>query len=609
MKKLLDHPAAVAIVYLLLMITAIVWVHGGIVFTVSPWLDEHHTLLLTQKGSMLRSIRELAAGSDYNPPLLYLLERSLGAVMGGVTVLSLRTLSFLCVWLALVTVFLTLRRTFSSSAAFLGAFALWTSSVVVEFTFEGRGYGQWMLFCAMTLWSVTWKPERDEFRARDFVLAVSSVLVCTIHYFGIFSLALIAAGSAVWISRTTRNYRRLAPMIAGPIALAACTPVYLGQRHALIAPSWMSPLSLHQIRDLFAAYFVTPTILTVLGVFVLLLARRVFKRVDGPRLRYEASLPFLALMCMPVMLIAVSAFMQPAMQAKYVIPVILVWAPIVAFVADRLSRFGKAALFCLLFVFSLRPLSVYARQRENQDLEISTEKMAVAPFLDSGFVLIDPNRTSLYPLAEATGRSSQLSFPDFSDSVARARHFSNRMIHERDVGRVHSRLYGFPLLQSIDEVQKKDLYVFLPSFDTEYTLSLLFPDAQITRLAWHVYRVRATGDSIARAPNSVDRAVALYNTRHPQAALSLLDSALASDPNHYGALWYRAAALEELGMKGDAMRAWRLVISEADQSGWRAGLEQAKARQSRLLCADLSRDDLVRAALPLSQRFRRRFMC
>jgi tetratricopeptide (TPR) repeat protein len=460
----------------------------------------------------------------------------------------------------------------------------------------------------MAVWSVTWKPERSRFKARDFVLAVSSVFVCTIHYFGIFTLFFIAAGSAVWISRTTRNYRRLIPVIAGPIALAACTPFYLGQTKALSVPTWISPLSPHQIRELLEAYVFTPTILATIGVFVLSLAWRV-RRSDRQRLSYEALLPLLALLCMPLLLVVISAFVQPSMQLRYVLPAILAWTPLVALVADRLSSFGKTAFLCLLFFFSVNQLSAYADQLAGFHSHISSEKTTISAFLDSGFVLMDPSRASLYPLAEATARPSQLVIPDFTDSVARARKFSDRMIIDRDVSRVHNRLYGFPLLESIDEIHSKDLYVFLPVFETAYTLSLLFPDAQVTSLGSRVYRIRARGDSIARAPDAAERGIYLYNTRHPEAALSLLDSVLASDPNHYAALWYRAASLEELGLKGDAMRAWRLVISQADQNGWRNGLQQAKIRQARLLCGDLSPADLTRAALPRLQSFRRRFMC
>jgi len=586
------------------MLASVAWVHGGNLFSSPPLIDEYDTVFLAEKGSFFQSMAHLAAGSDFNPPLLYVVERAIASLTGGITPVSLRITSFVTVWLALVVVFLALRRMLSPSAAFLGSFSLWSNALVVDHAFEGRFYGPWLLLAAMVLWSIGWDAEREVSRRRDLALGVGSAFLCTIHYFGIVSLFLIGIGAAVWIARTGRGYRRLLPMSAGPIALTACAPFFLGQRAALTVKTWIAPVSAHQIREMLEVYVVAAPLVIGLvllaGYIVWRAVRHTFSQssFSGTDLY---SLPFIALLLMPVVVVFISIVVQPAMLPRYAIPAVLAWAPIIGFSVRPLRWPGKVAIVFVLFFYSVKALSADAAGVENYRSHIKLELSTVTPFLDSGFVVVVPRRSSLYPLLPATLRRSQLVYPDFSDSVARSRGLSASMIFDRDVARVHRRLYGFPTLESIDSLRRRsDVRFFVPTYGTgtAYTLSLLFPDDEVTSIASHIYLVRSRDSLGARVVDDPlhEAMKLLYVNRDPAKALGVLDQLLSTDLGHYGALWQRAFALEALGRDAEAIRAWRIVISEAEQYGWRDGLVQAQARLRRLECSSSWRDNPDRRA-------------
>ncbi|HUQ18942.1 MAG TPA: hypothetical protein VM099_04950, partial [Gemmatimonadaceae bacterium] len=138
LRRLGDSRIAAPGALLALMLAGIAVVRGGILFSAPLWLDEYHTLFMTERGSLLQSMRDLAGGGDYAPPLLHFGERFVSFLAGGTSILSLRVTCFIAVWMALVLTFFTLRRVVSASAAFVGAFSVWANTLIVEFAFEAR---------------------------------------------------------------------------------------------------------------------------------------------------------------------------------------------------------------------------------------------------------------------------------------------------------------------------------------------------------------------------------------------------------------------------------------------------------------------------------------
>jgi len=85
-------------------------------------------------------------------------------------------------------------------------------------------------------------------RRRDAAVAVFSVLVVTIHWFGVLSLALMCFGALASYGRRWRDGLRLiAPSAAGLVALVACVPMLISQRATSNGVLVVAPLSTAQV--------------------------------------------------------------------------------------------------------------------------------------------------------------------------------------------------------------------------------------------------------------------------------------------------------------------------------------------------------------------------
>lgn len=571
------------------MVASVVYVKGGILFHWPFWLDEYHTLFLAERGSLLRSMGDLRAGVDFNPPLLYLIERLIGHLTGGITEVSLRVTSFVIVWLALAFVYFALVRIVSPMAAFLGALVLWCDKLTVEHAFEGRFYGPWLLFAAMLVWSLGLDADRSESRRRDIAVALSSILLCTIHYFGIFSMLLITAGAFTWMRGSEKHWRRLLPVVTGPIALLACAPFYLGQRRALTVTTWVPDVSTDQVREMAATYFAAPPF--VVGILLLLATAawtkyRSSNNQSRPRGNLSFAAPFFFLLLMPVVVYLISVLIQPSMMVRYAIVGLLGWAPIVALGADALPLVGKVGVFLFLFFTSTQALRSRVAEVTAFQTKTETEAAAVRPFLESGASVMVTTRHSLYPLARTTNRPAQFVYPDFTDSTAHARGFPPWIIVERDVARIHQKRYGFPSLRRVDaNVAANDVKFFVPNNENISLVSMWFPNHEAIPVGSQVYRLSSFPTATANSSGEqMTRAMSLlYSQQKPEAAIPVLDSILAREPGHYGALWQRAAALEAARRKPEAIQAWRGAIAEAERMGYSEGLQQARDRLASLL--------------------------
>lgn len=480
-----------------LMLGGVAIQRGWMLFTWPFWLDEYHTLFLAEKGTVVRSLADLAAGVDVNPPTLFLIYRLIAHLRGPLTPITVRIASFLMVWAALVIAFLTLRRTVPRSAAFLGAFAVWCHVLTVEHAFEARYYSAWLLFAALAAWSFGVNHSQSISRRRDIAVAVSAVLVCTIHYFGIFSLMLLASGWACAIIARRQQLRRMLPLVAGPVALALCTPLYIGQRSALTLKTWIPALDAEQVREMLITFFVRAPFLLCLFVAGGAAAWHSIGRTQNSARTRSAAVeffPLLFLLLMPLVIIAFSLLVQPSMLTRYAITGLLGWGGIAALAAAALPRSGRVIMGAMLFYLSLTPIEGWIRRVSDLKLKIATEVAAVRPFLGGRLAIFDPSRHSLYPLAYETSMPNQFVYPDFSDATALQRGFSPSRIVERDVARIHNARYGFPRLVRIDDpAPSSDLWVLLPKPLPASELGAWFPGRNSTQVGPQMYRVFLSG--------------------------------------------------------------------------------------------------------------------
>ncbi|MDH3716526.1 MAG: glycosyltransferase family 39 protein, partial [Planctomycetota bacterium] len=213
------------------------------------WLDEIFTNTLLSDRDFRHALRALKNGApDHHPPTYYLLARGLFA--DDVNEARLRFLSLGVVLLALAGTYVLLRSICSPYAAMAAVLALWCHPLIIEYAFEARPYGLWL---AASVWLAVFINQVQRQPAQWYshvMLAVTAAVLCTVHYFGIVALLCVVCGHIVFRKVPWhKGWWRLSALLAGPLALAACSPFLLEQRSALTVPTWVPPPS--------AAYLVT----------------------------------------------------------------------------------------------------------------------------------------------------------------------------------------------------------------------------------------------------------------------------------------------------------------------------------------------------------------
>src|SRR5262249_8144528 len=243
------------------------------------WLDEIYTHTLTADPDLGHALRALAAGVETHPPTYYLLLRLFTAVYGECSETALRVFALLAVVVALIGLYVLLRMAFAPLAAFAGVLAVWGHGLVIHHAFEARFYGPWL---AATVWFAYFlaRCRVSAHRLRtDSLLAVSSLLLCTIHYFGIITLTLIV-GFELCFHRSPGKFRASGwlAVMAGPVALLACVPLLLNQRAAFTVPTWVAAPTLSSVVQI-GTWVLLPASLT--AVLVVCWFSTLFRTLTG----------------------------------------------------------------------------------------------------------------------------------------------------------------------------------------------------------------------------------------------------------------------------------------------------------------------------------------
>src|SRR5207253_5898908 len=124
---------------LVLAIALLPLLGGGVLWTRPLWLDEICCTVypVSNAATPLDVVRNIVVQrEDYAPPLLHLIVWSVGRVAGGFTPVVLRSISLTCVSLALLFVYLTLRRRFDRAPSAAGTIALASHALVLTHAFE-----------------------------------------------------------------------------------------------------------------------------------------------------------------------------------------------------------------------------------------------------------------------------------------------------------------------------------------------------------------------------------------------------------------------------------------------------------------------------------------
>ena len=451
------------------------------------WLDEIHTHLLVTDPQLTHAAGALADGADFNPPGLYLMLRGLDMLTGGGPI-SWRAAAVGSVLAALLGVYLLVRQAVDRAAAIVAVIAVWAHPLVVFQAFEARFYAPWLAAAVWLAYSLARCSREETGPFWRIAVAACSVAVCLIHYFGVISLVLVMTAHLAFNWRSTRHtLRLLVALSAGPLALLACIPLYVGQRASLTVPTWMPEPTWQSTLGFLHDVFLFPILaLVIVG------AGRYFSPGAGfPRKyltgRFRPLAGLTGLLFLPVVLIGLSYAAQPAMMGRYALPAIAAVGPILALAARGVGRVRWSVVCLVLLLLGSYNLAGVRQYMQTRDADWDR----LAAWLESdhpqGPVLFEL-RDDLYPMCRiAPSSAGRFYFHDFPDGAPGWQ--SRRAIVERDVARNHHRLYGWPQLLDPDDLGRKGTICYVASRSDLDRVTQQFPGFGVRNVQDNVFEL------------------------------------------------------------------------------------------------------------------------
>lgn len=354
---------AVVLALLVAIVSAQIRVSGGwSLLSRHLWMDEIYTHSLVTDPSLAHALQGLAHGFESHPPAYYLVARLFVRIIGRTDEVTLRGLSVLATLVGLTGLYAALRLTFGSVASFAAVVAVWCHHPVMAWAFEARPYAAWLAGVAWLAYLLASSRE-SRWWARRFLLAAVAAFVCTVHYFGVLSLGLVAAFELVARRRNgVASWSGLGALACGPMALLLWAPAFLRQRGSATVATWVPPPTAGTTWAFFDEIYLD-------RYFALLAAAAwvavVFARVrpltpSRDRLSFQGGLT--GLLLLPLVILALSWLYQPALVARYALPAGLGLGPVAAWLLGRMSRPGLLAIVALLGVAGTKEVGTWARQ-------------------------------------------------------------------------------------------------------------------------------------------------------------------------------------------------------------------------------------------------------
>ena len=464
------------------------------------WLDEVSTYLVAGTQSLPASMRSLAAGADSSPPTAFFLYRAAGLLAGGLSPVTARVVAAACVLGALTTVYILLRDQFSPWPAAIGALAVWAQQVVMHAAFDARFYGPLLLASGCLLLALLRTARREPTPASAVWLALVSIALCTVHYFGILSWA-IGTGTILLSARGSRaaTVRRLLPSIAGPLALAACAPLYFGQRASLTGVrTWIPDVTVVDATRLLAIFLLTLPVAIALGCWGLTKAQAWragtrAERVTGRPFTLGSQL-LLAQVAVPFTLVAFSLLVQPATEPRYWIVGAFAPAPVVALVVARADALVRWVATVAMVASSVKTMWGEAHRADAFVRRVREDVRVATQLAGSGELVVARWRDTLYPMLlvrpDLNSRTAVLDSTPFDTT--------NRFFaFERDLARVNRRVFGFATLVTPAELGRLPSFYWMEPESEGTPTSKEFPRHAIRRVADRVFHLvlRPPGDS------------------------------------------------------------------------------------------------------------------
>jgi hypothetical protein len=492
-RRMLIEWAAVLAVFTAAIATLPTFFDASTLWTKRFWLDEQCcTLYAVYDAASFFDLFGTVKRSEVGPPLLHMIVWTVGKVTGSLSPTVVRSIMLVTIVAALLLLWIVLRRRFAVTSTAAAVTAVAGHGLVLQHAFDGRFYGPWLFFAVGYVWALGVEADKPRSARRDAAVALFSLFLCTIHWFGVISLGLMAAGAVVAHGRRWKQGVRLvAPGVVGLVALAALIPMMLFQlRTGGEDILWVPPLNMAQVKVFTQAFVVR---LPIVIALVLLLVAALRPHHQRPAvmsvLRDPPMAAMLATGLMTLALIVISAVLNSVMVPRYAISSVLLAAPIVALAAETLKPYLRVlltAVFVLLLVRRMEREIVNARffaQTTDLYAELVAQlKPQNAPIVFQSYFMMYPvdgqaRRNSVIrvlDLPDSTIRSIFPASPDYEPRIAKMR-------LDRNQARLHHRGFGFPIPATKAQLDTtKRFYMMGP--EMQELGQILFPNHRHARL-------------------------------------------------------------------------------------------------------------------------------
>jgi hypothetical protein len=313
------------------------------------WGDEFVTLWIGRQRSFDGIWRALAAGADPNPPLMHVLSWWSTSLLGTSSV-AVRLPSILAMALALVCLWIFLRRRLAPVYAAAGCLALMATRGF-DYAYDARSYSLLMGFAmaALLLWAVSVEARGARRTMLLAGVAVGLAAGLSSNYYGVLAFLPVAAGE-IHFSVLTRRVRPgvWVALVAASLPLLAYLQLIRLNVAEFGPHAWNKP-QLAMISDSYLV-IVEGILWPVLG----LLAYAVWQSSRGRRRTREAALSawertaVMVLLAYPVLAFAIALAGAGMVSARCAVPVCLGVAIFGAILLSRCASPRAAAVVVAL---------------------------------------------------------------------------------------------------------------------------------------------------------------------------------------------------------------------------------------------------------------------
>ncbi|HBE17708.1 MAG TPA: hypothetical protein DDW51_08855 [Cyanobacteria bacterium UBA11367] len=316
------------------------------------WNDELYSYYLLADPSFTHMLGAFHDKINNTPPLYFILGWLWVRVFGA-TELSLRLFSSVGMWIACVTVWITLRRTYNFWSASIGTLSVFcTSELILSQNAEARMYGLFMAVCALALFQFDINNRVAKCSWGIFFGNVCiHVAIIHTHLLGLFYSGAILCSQIV----ADKYYNTFRPklylcVVLSWFSIILYLPSFLNQADAGNPRTWV-PLPL--LQDLIHLLIFPPASFLKLVVLPLLVAGSALQLFLYKPDQTESSEPegqtqpnfntekFIlifayAFLAVPILIWTISLTVKPIFIDRYLIPSTISWSILLAYLSSRI---------------------------------------------------------------------------------------------------------------------------------------------------------------------------------------------------------------------------------------------------------------------------------